>query len=257
MCWEFDFYAVYSYIKRKDWSVIKWENYREDCCIVIPVYRKNLVFFEQAAFMQCIRILGQKYDIFLVAPFGLDLTEYKLLCPGYKVREKRFSKEFFQSIESYNQLCERWEFYESFKDYEYMLIYQLDCWIFADNLEYFISLNYDYIGAPWIGLNTDENSAGLTKCGNGGFSLRRIEKFIEICKKHENEIDDISVAEDVFFCNRCEAELKISPVEVGREFSFEVAPSLLFKMNNNKLPMGCHKPYLFDFKTFWKDYIKF
>ena len=237
--------------------MIEWENYKEDCCVVIPVYRKNPVFFEQASLMQCVRVLGQKYDIYLVAPFGLDLEGYKSLCPFYKFKEKRFASGFFEGLEGYNQLCKRWEFYSAFHDYQYMLVYQLDCWIFSDNLDYFISLNYDYIGAPWIEIDTQANVAKIAKCGNGGFSLRRIDKFIEVCKNHANETDDVTTNEDVFFSNKCGNELNISPVEVGREFSFEVGPSLLFRLNDNKLPMGCHKPYVFEFKTFWKDYIKF
>lgn len=237
--------------------MIEWEDYKEDCCVVVPVYKKNPVFFEQASLMQCVRVLGQKYDIYLVAPFGLDLDGYKSVCPNYKFKEKRLAKGFFEGLEGYNQLCKRWEFYNSFQEYQYMLVYQLDCWVFSDNLEYFISLNHDYIGAPWIEIDTQQNTAKSVKCGNGGFSLRRIDKFVEVCKKHETEADDTSIPEDVFFSNNCEKELNISPVEVGREFSFEVGPSLFFKLNNNKLPMGCHKPYLFEFKTFWKDYIKF
>lgn len=237
--------------------MIEWEDYKEECCVVVPVYKKNPVFFEQASLMQCVRALGQKYDIYLVAPFGLDLSGYTSLCPEYKFRIKRLSKGFFESIEGYNHMCKRWEFYNSFSDYQYMLVYQLDCWVFADNLEYFISLDYDYIGAPWFEIDTKANTAKTTKCGNGGFSLRRIDKFIELCKAHETETDDVTTPEDVFFSTNCAEEMKISPPEVGREFSFEVGPSVLFKMNDNKLPMGCHKPFLFEFKTFWKDYIKF
>ena len=69
--------------------------------------------------------------------------------------------------------------------------------------------------------------------------------------------DNESVPEDVFFSTNRDGEINVSPVDVGREFSFEVGPTILFKMNNNKLPMGCHKPFLFQFKEFWKDYIKF
>jgi hypothetical protein len=237
--------------------VIDWKDYKEDCCVVIPVYKKNPVFFEQASLIQCVRILGQQHDIYLVSPFGLDLTEYKNLCPWFKFKEKRMNPEFFTSIDSYNQLCRRWQFYDSFRDYQYMLIYQLDCWVFSDNLEYFISLNYDYIGAPWFEINTTKNTAKIEKCGNGGFSLRRVDKFIDVCKAHNDEIDISKEPEDVFFSNKCREELKISPVDIGREFSFEVGPSALYKINGNKLPMGCHKPFLFEFKTFWKDYIKF
>lgn len=237
--------------------MIEWEDYKEECCVVVPVYKKNPVFFEQASLMQCVRVLGQRYDICLVAPFGLDLSGYTSLCPGYKFKVKRFAKDFFNGITGYNQLCKRWEFYNAFNDYQFMLIYQLDCWIFSDNLEYFISLGHDYIGAPWFELDTEKNEARLTKCGNGGFSLRRIDKFIELCKKHEDVADNESVPEDVFFSTNCDGEINVSPVDVGREFSFEVGPTILFKMNNNKLPMGCHKPFLFQFKEFWKDYIKF
>ena len=235
--------------------MIEWEEYKEKCCVVIPVYRKNPVFFEQASLMQCVRTLGQKYDICLVAPFGLDLSDYFSLCPNYKFKIKRFAKGFFEGLVGYNQLCKRWEFYNAFSDYTYMLIYQLDCWIFADNLEYFLSLDYDYIGAPWIVV--EDNQIKSLKCGNGGFSLRRVEKFIEICKNDTSTVEDDTINEDVFFSNNCADKMKICPVEVGREFSFEVGPSLMFKLNGDKLPMGCHKPYLFEFKTFWKDYVKF
>ena len=237
--------------------MIEWKDYKEECCVVVPVYKKNPVFFEQASLMQCVRVLGQKYDICLVAPFGLDLSGYTSLCPGYKFRVKRLSKGFFDSIGTYNQLCKRWEFYDAFNEYQYMLIYQLDCWVFSDNLKYFISLGYDYIGAPWFEIDVGKNEARVTQCGNGGFSLRRIDKFIEVCKNHASEADNDLTPEDVFFSNNCVNEMNISPVAVGKEFSFEVGPSVLFKANNNKLPMGCHKPYLFEFNTFWKDYIKF
>ena len=237
--------------------MIDWEEYKEDCCVVVPVYKKNPVFFEQASLIQCVRVLGQKRDIFLVAPWDLDLSEYTSLCPGYKFRVKRMAKGFFESIGTYNQLCKRKGFYNAFRDYQFMLIYQLDCWVFADNLDYFMSLGHDYIGAPWFEINKEENKAKITKCGNGGFSLRRIDKFIEVCEKHESEADNDAIPEDVFFSNNCSSELNISPVDIGREFSFEVGPSALFKINENKLPMGCHKPYLFEFNAFWKDYIKF
>ena len=235
--------------------MIEWEEYKEKCCVVIPVYKRNPVFFEQASLMQCVRILGKKYDIYLVAPFGLDLSGYTSLCPEYKFKVKRIAQNFAESIDGYNQLCKRWEFYDSFSEYLYMLVYQLDCWIFDDNLDYFMSLEYDYIGAPW--LSVVDNQIKATKCGDGGFSLRRISKLSEVCKNATEYIEDGTVAEDVFFCEKYADNLKICPVEVGREFSFEVGPSVFFKMNNNKLPMGCHKPYLFEFKTFWKDYIKF
>ena len=224
---------------------------------MVPVYKKNPVFFEQASLMQCVRVLGQRHDICLVAPYDLDLSAYTSLCPDYRFRVKRLSKGFFESLNGYNQMCKRPEFYGLFKDYEFILIYQLDCWVFSDNIEYFASLDYDYLGAPWFTIDKEKNTAVASECGNGGFSLRRVRKFIEVTSELPENMEDPDMAEDVFFCTKCRDKLRICPPPVGREFSFEVGPSVLFKSNGNKLPMGCHKPFLFQFKTFWKDYIKF
>ena len=38
--------------------MIEWEEHKEECCVVIPVYKRNPVFFEQASLMQCVRVLG-------------------------------------------------------------------------------------------------------------------------------------------------------------------------------------------------------
>ena len=237
--------------------MIEWEEHKEGCCVVIPVYKTTPSLFEQMSLKQAVNILGKKRDIFLVAPPDLDLSVYMDLCPEYRFGTRRLAKGFFENIDGYNQMCKRWEFYSTFSGYEYMLIYQLDCWIFEDRLDHFMSLGYDYIGAPWFEWTQDRRGLRMTKCGNGGFSLRRIKRMQEVCRTHEEEADNPKVPEDVFFSVRCRQELKICPLEVGAEFSFEVAPSILYKYNDNKLPMGCHKPYLFEYKTFWKKYITF
>ena len=38
--------------------------------------------------------------------------------------------------------------YSRFEKYEYMLIYQLDAFVFSDRLMEFVEAGYDYIGAP-------------------------------------------------------------------------------------------------------------
>ena len=233
--------------------MIAWKEYKEDCCVVIPVYAESLTNFERASLIRCTSILGNRRDIFLVAPKGLNLSIYYSTCPNYRFKVKRFSPEFFAGIDSYNELCKRHEFYESFSNYEFMLIYQLDSWVFYDDLDYFTSLEYDYFGAPWFKQNED-NAYVIDKCGNGGFSLRRISKFIEVCKENIKEADKSDVAEDIFFSNN--KDIKVCPLEIGVEFSFETFPSIIFKATNEKLPMGCHKPLAFGFDSFWSNYIK-
>lgn len=40
------------------------------------------------------------------------------------------------------------DFYRRFGKYKYMLIYQLDAFVFSDKLLDFCEMGYDYIGAP-------------------------------------------------------------------------------------------------------------
>jgi hypothetical protein len=63
------------------------------------------------------------------------------------------------------------DFYKCFSTYNYLMIYQLDGWIFTNFLDYYINLNVDYIGSPWKAyiLNLDEDTVG-----NGGVSLRKV-----------------------------------------------------------------------------------
>jgi hypothetical protein len=71
-------------------------------------------------------------------------------------------------------------FYQNFKQFNYLLIYQTDCFVFKNELNYWIEKGYDYIGAPWFeGFenNTNTNFAGV---GNGGFSLRKVNSFIKV-----------------------------------------------------------------------------
>ena len=41
------------------------------------------------------------------------------------------------------------DFYRRFTDYEYILIHQLDVFLFEDKLLEFCDMGYDYIGAPY------------------------------------------------------------------------------------------------------------
>ena len=68
----------------------------------------------------------------------------------YFKNEIIFENKNFTSRNSYSKLLLSSKFYERFSDYDYMLIYQLDCLIFSNDLKKWTDLNYDYIGAPWF-----------------------------------------------------------------------------------------------------------
>ena len=201
----------------------------KDCCIVIPTHKIMLLGSELDSIKQCINVFGGKYDITVLLPDNVSSEFYEEL--GLMV--DHFPNEYFKTFEMYNQMCQEASFYELFKIYKYILIYQTDAFVFYDNLKYFIDLGYDYYGAPW--------PHHSDKIGNGGFSLRKVSTMIELCKKCEK----VEENEDMWFCLRHSDELDICPLNVAMEFSIESSACYYLK-KSHKWPMGCHKPQVLD-----------
>ena len=111
--------------------------------VVIPIYKEKLDDLEKISLAQCRKVL-KNYPIIFVAPEGKN---FSYLEPGDMVIQ--FHPQFFQSVKSYSNLLMLPMFYEPFLSFDYMLIYQLDAFVFYDALEEFCQLSYDYIGAPW------------------------------------------------------------------------------------------------------------
>jgi hypothetical protein len=91
----------------------------------------------------------------------------------------RFPDEFFTYPYGYNRLLMGRSFFEAFGEFDYILVYQLDCFVFRDELERWCEKGFDYIGAPWF---DDYGSPGLSRwtVGNGGFSLRRVSGALKV-----------------------------------------------------------------------------
>lgn len=121
------------------------------------------------------------YDRFLLKPRGLDVNRR-----GYRVRE--FPTRYFDSPETYNSLLKTRSFYEAFSEYEFILIYQLDCLVFRDELKEWCARDYDYVGAPWHkDLMRDKLWWSDGDCvGNGGFSLRKVAGFLDFLTVYHN-----------------------------------------------------------------------
>jgi hypothetical protein len=112
---------------------------------------------------------------------------------------------------------------------EHFLVFQTDsiiCSKHKDLIDNF--LNYDYVGAPWM------NDEGV---GNGGLSLRKKSKMLEIISKckHKDENNNY-VMEDRLFSDGCNDIPIYKPsVEEAKEFAIEGVLS-------NK-SFGLHKSY--------------
>jgi hypothetical protein len=146
---------------------------KKNVAIAVPVYRENLTPDEKISWRHLNHYLGH-YDRFLVLPQGLDFSH-----PPF--REIRFPRACFQSRRDYSRLLLSREFYEAFQEYEYLLIYQLDCLVLADRLRDWCAAGLDYIGAPLFASRTDPLQ-GTPRVGNGGFSLRRVAGFLQVLK---------------------------------------------------------------------------
>jgi hypothetical protein len=127
-------------------------------------------------------VLGA-YTIYLVHPPQLNTEGYtrSLKAASVPYGSKAFPAVYFADIFGYNRLLLSKFFYEAFTAHEFMLLYQLDAFVFEDRLPEWCAKGYSYIGAPWFeGFIPPVEEARLWKVGNGGFTLRRIPDCLRV-----------------------------------------------------------------------------
>lgn len=245
-------------------------------CIVVPCYRAALRPFEDVALRQCIKLLSG-YDTFFIKPASLDLSA---VAAQYGIsRIESFADRFFDGVPGYNQLMLADEFYARFAQYDYMLIYQLDAFVFRDDLAAWCAAGYDYVGAPWLPRGRPAPTFGqsvyaqlrqlayrwanvvdatsqsahaaqyMYAVGNGGLSLRRIAKIRAVLKAMPDKveqyarIDGKTHHEDLFFsieANRYLPRLKVPSFREAAGFAWEQQPNVAREINKGQLPFGCH-----------------
>ena len=144
-------------------------------CVVIPIHSPNPSAYELIAFAQCFKILNL-HPIKVIAPEGISLTNYQQVVPDF---ETIFIHPKWQaSLLNYNKLKLSKFFYKLFRNYEFLLTYELDAFVFRDELAYWCKSGYDYIGAPFFeGYGNATTGSKLMSVGNSGFSLRKVKAF--------------------------------------------------------------------------------
>jgi hypothetical protein len=223
----------------------------------VPVYKEIPSKTEAFSLMQ-LRLL-ELQNVTLVCPEGLDLSYYLDLWPELHVQ--RYRPEHFLSVQSYNDLVISPGFYEPFaKDYEYLLIYQLDAFLFSNRVVEFCDLGYDYYGAPWIkGFSQIRFlfnrwpirlSGKRFHVGNGGLSLRKIAPTLDLLKRKEGHVSKTFYMEDAFFgyWGSIDPHFHACPPLVAASFSLEMEPDYWIK-KTGELPMGIH-----GFEVWHKDF---
>jgi hypothetical protein len=176
-----------------------------NCCIIIPVYKPSPSTEEISSLKQCLNIFNN-YTIIFVTHKKLNFGFYKQLCLDNNVKfsYQYFSPYYFANIYGYNSLMLSRRFYLYFKKYDYIQVYQLDSYVFSDQLKFWCSQNYDYIGAPWLKKMSQEappvfGSEFSLTIGNGGFSLRKTLTFINLCTIKIQLISFILFINSIFY----------------------------------------------------------
>ena len=149
--------------------------------ILIPVYKKVLKPSEEASLRQCAKILNE-FPFEIICPKGIDISNYEKILNEYNLKYsfRYFDKKYFKNVFTYSHLLLDKNFYKLYSDYDYMFLYQLDAWVFKNELEYWVNQGYDYIGAPWFEDTEDENSKIIKRSGTGGLSLRKVSAVTEL-----------------------------------------------------------------------------
>jgi Protein of unknown function (DUF5672) len=240
--------------------------------IVVPLFRERLDADEEISLRHLRAHLGG-YDGFAFGPASLDLALPDLA-------PVRLDDRHFRTHRDYSRLMLTDRVYRRFERYEFVLVHQLDCVVFSDDLPRWCGRDYDYVGAPWVRRDADGRPffAGV---GNGGLSLRRVESFLRVLdarrgwaalgrhagglvrrivrepRRARQLFRDRYVYEDKFWsleAPRLDPGFRIPPAETAVGFAFESEPRFCFEQNGRRMPFGCHKWRAHD-PEFWQPYL--
>lgn len=255
--------------------------------ILVPVHQPQPTPSEEISLRQLFRLLGH-HPIRLLCPRSLDVSAYQKIIPQLQI--DRIDDHWLSSMHAYNCLMVSRFFYDRLKSFEWLLLYQLDAFIFSDQLPRWLHEPYDFVGAPWFeGFDKGRAySDRLVGAGNSGFCLKRIPAFARVLRektwvsrlphyvrtiaghikygglRHGWEAARLGKrlyffgAEDLFWAIEVPKSFpwfRVAPPEVAMQFSFEDRPRTLYRMNGRQLPFGTHAWEKLD-PEFWKPFIE-
>jgi len=255
--------------------------------ILVISHKSILEETEINSLRQLYKILGH-YPIKFICPEGLDISSYEII--SNKIEFDFIEAEWLSNYLMFNRFKLLPQLYYKYNKYRYILFYEPDAWVFRDELNNWCDKNYDYIGAPWFdNWHNALKDSPITGVGNGGFSLRNVKKTIRLLNRMKMDtwlynyfvkenwltqtaryfkvylrvikyLDDrrakgINEDYQINQLSQVFTWYKIAPVKEAIKFSFDVNPSVLYKMNDSKLPFGCHGWNRYE-KDFWEKFIK-
>lgn len=230
-----------------------------------------------------------RHPFAIVHPVSYSIDGIKQKYP--QVMDVPMADGNFVSVSSYNEMMLTPDFYRQFQAYDFMLIYQLDAFVFRDELDEWVAKDYDYIGAPWLPSDSwwqrtvgevilrirkltpakinptighIRHADRYLEVGNGGFSLRKISTMIRILSENSSLIaqlpkgsrgrnEDITIS--IFLGQLC--HLKKPDWRTAAHFAFETNPNRCFRVTHRRLPFGCHAWNTTYWENFWRGILQF
>jgi hypothetical protein len=254
-----------------------------DVAVIVPFYTAKLNDNEKKNLVNNLKVLNDRHFI-IVKPQSLKVDLNSILphlTDQKDIEVSEFDDSYFASVNGYNRLLLSKIFYQRFIQYRYILICQLDAFIFKNDLQRWIEKGYDYVGAPWtkdeestfikmtrsgkigsiLRVTTYFNKMLLGKkdyrIGNGGFSLRNVKKSLSVLRTFGSYAVKWQENEDIFWAVLVPQLLyffKIPNMQDALGFAFEREPKELYKLADEKLPFGCHAYEKYD-PEFWAKFI--
>lgn len=145
--------------------------------VVVPLSLRPGFSADEETSLRHLRHYLGAFDKYMLAPRGMRVNQ-----PGFEVL--RFGSEFFGSADAQTRLWMRADFYERFRDYEYILTYHTDSIVLSDRLLEWCGAGYDFIGAP----NVSDGAAPVVML-NGGFALRKVSSFLKVLYSDAYAVD--------------------------------------------------------------------
>jgi hypothetical protein len=252
--------------------------------VVVPVYRSTLDPDEVVSLDSTFRVLGA-HHLVMVKPEGLDTGALERRYPWKGI--ETFEPEYFRSIQGYNRLLLSTGFYQRFLASRFLLVCQLDVFVFRDDLRRWIDAGYDYVGAPWVSktpvsarihqlkMHVSKLVLGVQdkvyryetrdRVGNGGFSLRDVATHHRLSVEMKAHIEHYlrnqgthHFHEDIFWSiepSKKGYAHRTPPVEEAIAFSWDINPARLYRMAGGRLPMAAHGWYKKRQLPFWRPHV--
>ena len=163
--------------------------------VLINFYKKELTSEEIISLKSCISKL-KNHNLFFLGPDNIDLTEYKKNAPD--VNFHLVPPIFFKGAINYSRYLLSENLYKDFKDFDFILIYQLDCFIFRDELDFWASKDYDFVGSPLFENFEENENFQFLGVGNGGLSIRNVKNIYKLLNSWEKQTPYLGIVKSKY-----------------------------------------------------------